>query len=117
MLVVPERRARRHSRVPEFEPMPLSRRAATASREDSAEFIVASGEFDTRIATSGPAADRIKAQGAVPKAKLSNAAARNCPADGVLCDGPKRMQSTPQRDTPAGLRIRKLLHAMGLDTW
>lgn len=26
----------------------------------------------------------------------------------------KRMQSTPQRDTPAELRIRKLLHAMGL---
>lgn len=26
----------------------------------------------------------------------------------------KRMQSTPQRDTPAELRIRQLLHAMGL---
>jgi DNA mismatch endonuclease (patch repair protein) len=26
----------------------------------------------------------------------------------------RRMQSTPQRDTPAELRIRKLLHAMGL---
>lgn len=26
----------------------------------------------------------------------------------------KRMQSTPQRNTPAELRIRKLLHAMGL---
>lgn len=26
----------------------------------------------------------------------------------------KRMRSTPQRDTPAELRIRKLLHAMGL---
>lgn len=57
----------------------------------------------------------MKAQGVLPKTRPSE---RRC----VEMSRPrassetvrKRMQSTPQRDTPAELRIRKLLHAMGL---
>jgi len=57
----------------------------------------------------------MKAHGALPKARPAK---RRC----VELSRPlassetarKRMRSTQQRDTPAELRIRKLLHAMGL---
>ena len=57
----------------------------------------------------------MKAQGAVPKARLSNRSCVELPPPSASSElARKRMQSTPQRDTPAELRIRKLLHAMGL---
>lgn len=57
----------------------------------------------------------MKAQGAVPKARLSKRRGVELPPPLPSSElARKRMQSTPQRDTPAELRIRKLLHAMGL---
>lgn len=57
----------------------------------------------------------MKAQGALPKARQSerNRVEMSRPLASSET-ARKRMQSTPQRDTPAELRIRKLLHAMGL---
>lgn len=55
----------------------------------------------TRDASSLPVSRRRQSEELSPP-KASSAAVR------------RRMQSTPQRDTPAELRIRKLLHAMGL---
>lgn len=57
----------------------------------------------------------MRAHGVLPKAGPSQ---RRCseltrpPASSPIVR--KRMRATPQRDTPAELRIRKLLHAMGL---
>lgn len=57
----------------------------------------------------------MKAQGAVPKARVSKRRCVEMPPPSASSElARKRMQSTPQRDTPAELRIRKLLHAMGL---
>lgn len=57
----------------------------------------------------------MKAHGALPKAEPSKRRRVELSRPAASSETVrKRMQSTPQRDTPAELRIRKLLHADGL---
>ena len=63
----------------------------------------------TAIAKKDSASDVLPEQG---ETKGNARAARRPPPSSEAVR--KRMKSTPQRDTPAELRVRRLLHAMGL---
>ena len=54
--------------------------------------------------------DRIRPDGRLPKRRSSEPPRPPASSDIVR----QRMRSTPQRDTPAEMRVRKLLHGMGL---
>lgn len=57
----------------------------------------------------------MKTQGAARKSRVSHFPNESALRPSASSDAARRrMKSTPQRDTPAELRIRKLLHGMGL---
>jgi len=65
--------------------------------------------------TCGGQLDAMKTRGVLPTANRAKRRCEELPRPPASSETVRmRMRSTPQRDTPAELRIRKPLHAMGL---